>query len=555
MAGGMWRRAGGGEASLKTQTNESHWKLLKRSAPYLWPRDALRAQAAFVGAIAVLLATNAVQLLTPFQLAHGVQRAADESAEPAETRSYSAIAVPVLAYVLLRFGSDFLVELRQYLFQVVSAETERRIALETFSHLQNLSLSFHLQRETGAVLRSVTRGAASFSTISQLLLFQIAPVFIQLIVVCIIFLVRFPWFFSVLVLVAVAVYFVVTFVAAEWRNKFRREMNTRENEYNQRAVEGLLNFETVKYFNAERHERNRVNRALVAYQKANLKSALALSTLNLGQATVIGASLAAAMLLAARQVSSGHMGVGDFVLVNQFLLTLFQPLNYLGSYYRLFKQAMIDVESMFELLGKPVDIVDVPAAPSLQVKGGHIEFDNVHFAYREERPILRGVSFVVRPGEHVAVVGKSGAGKSTLARLLYRFYDPQRGRILVDGQDVRSVTQLSLRRAIAIVPQDCVLFNDSIAYNVNYGRVGGEHAEAEEARLGPEVEPPIDQAAVETATRHAALHEFILSSQEGYRTPVGERGLRLSGGEKQRVAIARAILKAPNIIVLDEATR
>ncbi|MES1915701.1 MAG: hypothetical protein MHM6MM_007612 [Cercozoa sp. M6MM] len=431
---------------------------------------------------------------------------------------------------------------------------ERTVARDTFVRMQSMSLQWHLNRPTGAVLRSVSRGASSFATVLRVLLFQLLPVMIQTVVVAVYLSTQFEWAFAAIAVALIVGYVAFTLVCTEWRNKFRRRMNQADNEYNQKGVDALLNFETVKYFNAEEHETERYDSALRRYQDANARSLQSLGILNFGQNFVIRVAMLGALLLAAYRVTNeDDITVGDFVMIQGFLLQLTLPLNFLGTYWRMLKQALVDVESMQQLLEAEPDIGDAEDASTLVMDESNstIEFENVRFSYRrlgqnehdEEDPepaILKGVSFSVSPGEHVAVVGSTGAGKSTILRLLYRFYDVTDGTVRVGGQDVRTVTQHSLRRHIGIVPQDCVLFNDTIGYNIAYGTVG----------LGSEA----SEDEVQQAVHMARLQDAIERMPQGLETKVGERGLRLSGGEKQRVAIARALLKKPRILVFDEAT-
>jgi len=412
----------------------------------------------------------------------------------------------------------------------------RQIALRTFRHLHALSLRFHLERQTGGLSRAIERGIRGMDFLLSYMLFSAIPTALEIALVAGILWKFFDWTFAAVTLVTVVLYVVFTFAMTDWRVRFRREMNDRDSEANTKAIDSLLNFETVKYFANEAHEAGRFDVALQAYEKAAVKSQTTLAFLNVGQGIIIATGLIAVMLLAGSGVAAGRLTVGSFVMVNAYLVQLYMPLNFLGVVYRNIKQSLIDLESMFRLLDVNAEVMDRPGAVPLEVSRGEIVFDHVSFRYDERRPILEDVSFRVPPGGTVAIVGSSGAGKSTISRLLFRFYDVDEGRILIDGQDVRDVTQDSLRCAIGVVPQDTVLFNDSIRYNIAYGRPGARTEEIEEA------------------ARLAHIHDFVAKLPDGYKTQVGERGLKLSGGEKQRVAIARVVLKAPSILVFDEAT-
>ena len=522
----------------KEKEKSPAWPIFKKSIPYLWPRDSMWLRFCFISSLVCLLIGSLADLYTPVATKYAVDELSGNVDEGIEPR------LPVrwiLLYGVIRFAANLFQQMRDAFFAAVGAETERRVALETFHHLQSLSLSFHLQRETGSVLRSLSRGAQSFATLSRIVLFQIAPIFVQLAVVCIYLATLYPWYFALLTFGIIALYFAFTLTTTNWRDRYRRVMNEKDNEFNQKSVDALLNFETVKYFNAEAHEERRYDVALTAYTLANTRTQQSLAVLNAGQNLIISFGIALALFLAAREVINEHMTVGDFVMVQAFILQLYSPLGFLGTYYRMIKQNLVDVESMFKILAEQKDISDQPNARALQAGKGEVTFENVSFAYDKKVPILKNVSFTVRPGMKVAIVGQSGAGKSTIARLLYRFYDVTGGRILVDGQDIRQVTQVSLRAAIAIIPQDTVLFNDTLAYNVGYGAYARSIDGASKAEI-------------EDATQRAALDGFIGRQPDGYDTKVGERGLRLSGGEKQRVSIARAILKRSSIMIFDEAT-
>ncbi|KEF30401.1 ABC transporter, ATP-binding protein [Marinobacter nitratireducens] len=442
----------------------------------------------------------------------------------------------VVAYGGLRFGSTLFSELRDAVFARVAERAMRRISLRVFRHLHQRELSFHLDRKTGGLARDIERGTTGISFLLRFTLFNIVPTLLEILLVAGILLVAFNGSYVLAILVSVVVYVVFSVKVTEWRTRFVREANARDNQSNSRAVDSLLNYETVKYFNNERYEATLYDRDLEDWEKARLKNRLSLATLNAGQALIIGIALVVIMSMAVREVAAGEITLGDFTMINAYLIQLFIPLNALGFVYREIRQALVNVERLFKLLGDNPVIVDKPDARNLSVEKGDVRFEHVDFSYRSNRPILKDVSFGIPAGTTLAVVGASGAGKSTLARLLFRFFDVDNGRILIDGQDLRDITQDSLRAAIGVVPQDTVLFNDTLYRNLAYGR------------------PDASEEEVYQAARMANLENFIHSLPEGYETRVGERGLKLSGGEKQRVAIARVILKNPPLLILDEAT-
>ncbi len=442
----------------------------------------------------------------------------------------------LLAYGALRLSTSLFQELRQIVFARVLARTSRNITLRVFEHLHSLSLRFHLDRRTGGVARDVERGMTATSDLLDWTIYTILPTLLEIALVCGILIARFDWTFTAITLATLVAYIVFTFAVTEWRMRWYRAANTADTEANERAVDSLLNYETVKYFGNERHEFARYDASLIKLEEATVRSLKTLAVLNVGQAGIVAVGLTLLLWRAAAGVVAGTMTLGDFVLVNAFLLQLSVPLNYLGMVYRQVKQALINIERMFGLLAEAREVEDAPDAPPLAVRGGEVRFEQVDFAYDAARPILRGVDFRIPAGHTLAVVGTTGAGKSTLARLLFRFYDVGDGRITIDGQDIREVRQDSLRAAIGIVPQDTVLFNDTIYYNIAYGR------------------PDASREEIFAAARAAHVHAFIESLPQGYETTVGERGLKLSGGEKQRVAIARTLLKNPAILVFDEAT-
>jgi ABC-type transport system involved in Fe-S cluster assembly fused permease/ATPase subunit len=503
---------------------------LKSLAPYLWPRDSVKLRVRVVLALVCLLAGKLVNIYVPLLYKHAV-----DALSPANV----AIAVPVgliVAYGLARVMSQGFNELRNAVFAKVSQRAVRRLALSAFRHVHALSLRYHLERRTGGLARAVERGTAGIDFLLSFMLFNVVPTIFEIFLVCGILWRLYSWEFAVATFTTIAVYILFTFSITDWRVRFRREMNERNSEANTKSVDALLNFETVKYFANDEHEACRYDAALQAYERAAVRSETTLTFLNLGQGAIIAVGLVAVMILAGQGVAAVEMTVGDFVLVNAYLIQLYTPLNFLGMVYRNIKQSLTDLEQMTSLLAVKPEIEDRPDAPALEVGSGAIAFRRVDFRYDPRRPILSDVDFRVAPGATVAVVGPSGAGKSTIARLLFRFYDVDGGAIFIDGQDIRELTQNSLREAIGVVPQDTVLFNDTIYYNIAYGRPGAP------------------RAAVEEAARLARIHDFVTALPDGYATIVGERGLKLSGGEKQRVAIARVILKAPKILVFDEAT-
>ena len=444
--------------------------------------------------------------------------------------------VLVVAYGSLRFGATLFNELRDAVFARVAERAMRRVSLRIFEHLHRRELGFHLDRKTGGLARDIERGTNGISFLLRFTLFNIVPTILEILLVAGILLVVFNVGYVLAILVAVVVYVVFSIKITEWRTKFVREANARDNQSNSRAIDSLLNYETVKYFNNERYEAELYDQDLDDWEKARLKNRLSLATLNAGQALIIGVALIVIMAMAVGEVASGEITLGDFTMINAYLIQLFIPLNALGFVYREIRQALVNVERLFKLLGDKPAIQDAPNAKPLVVDNGEVRFENIHFAYRPDRPILQDVNFTIPAGHTVAVVGASGAGKSTLARLLFRFYEVDQGAIRIDGQDIRTVTQDSLRSAIGVVPQDTVLFNDTLYRNLAYGR------------------PEATEEEVYRAARMAHLEDFIHSLPEGYETKVGERGLKLSGGEKQRVAIARVILKNPPLLILDEAT-
>jgi ATP-binding cassette subfamily B protein len=457
--------------------------------------------------------------------------------KPGDPRSLLVVPVALLlAYGALRVSVTLFTELREYLFYPVAARVARKVALQTFEHLLALSLRFHLERQTGGVSRDIERGSRAIHSLLNYFIYNILPTLVEIALVIALLATRFDGWFVGITLAALVSYIAYTVSVTEWRTHFRRAMNEQDSKANTRAIDALINYETVKYFNNERFEEGRYDENLHRLEKASVKSQTSLSVLNLGQSLIIAVAVTLLVWRATVGVVEGSMTLGDLVLVNALMIQLYIPLNFLGVIYREIKQSTVDMEKMFALLGQHREIADAPHAKPLLISEGSLRFDNVSFAYNADRPILHDVSFEVPAGKTVAVVGASGAGKSTLARLLYRFYDVNGGRISIDGQDIRAVTQATLRAAIGIVPQDTVLFNDTVEYNIAYGRPGAGRED------------------VETAAKAAHIHAFIASTPQGYATMVGERGLKLSGGEKQRVAIARTLLKNPPVLIFDEAT-
>lgn len=504
---------------------------LKRFLPYLWPKDApvLRARIILAG-ILVLFAKAAV-LSMPF----AYKAVVDGMTEGTEMALTVLLAL-VAAYGLARFGQVMFDNLRNIVFEKVGQEAARRLATNVFSHLHRLSLRFHLNRRTGEITKIIERGTKSIDIMLYFLLFNIAPTVIELVAVLIIFQVKFGFGLVAATMIMVTIYIVMTRKITDWRNALRAEMNDMDTRAIGRSVDALLNYETVKYFTAERREGDRYNRAMQDWADAAVKSENSLGLLNMAQSLITNGTMIGAMMFTVYGWQQGNLTVGDLVLVNALLMQLFRPLDLLGMVYRTIRQGLVDMDAMFQLIDTNPEIQDRPGATELAVTDGTVRFDNVVFSYEEDRDILHGLDFEVPADGTLAIVGPSGAGKSTIARLLFRFYDPKSGRILIDGQDIADVTQQSLRGAIGIVPQDSVLFNDTIGYNIGYGREGATQAE------------------IETAARGAALDGFIAKLPDGYNTQVGERGLKLSGGEKQRVAIARTLLKNPPVLILDEAT-
>jgi ATP-binding cassette subfamily B protein len=514
----------------------SGWQTIARVLPYLWPEGQGWVKRRVVGALLLLVMAKLISVTTPYLYKLAVDMLSGEAAQdPVWMMTLGAVGLTV-AYGLARLGAVAFGEARDAVFARVGQRAIRQLALETFRHIHALSLRYHITRKTGGLSRIIERGVKGVDFLLRFMLFSVGPLILELTMVSALFAVLFGWQYMAVVVVTIAIYVAFTFKVTELRVRIRREMNDQDTDANQKAVDSLLNFETVKYFNAEAREAARYDVAMQRYEVAAVKTGQSLSFLNAGQSFIITTGLVIVMIMAAKGVQAGVLTVGDFVMVNAYMIQITMPLNFLGTVYREIRQALVDMGQMFGLLGQPAEVVDKPGAAPIAVRGGEIVFDNVSFAYDPARPILKGISLTVRPGHKVALVGPSGSGKSTIGRLLFRFYDVTGGTIRIDGQDIRDVQQTSLHGVIGVVPQDTVLFNDTVYYNIAYGRDGATEAE------------------VHAAAKAARIHDFIMSLPDGYDTTVGERGLKLSGGEKQRVGIARTLLKNPPILILDEAT-
>jgi ATP-binding cassette subfamily B protein len=534
----------GGEAlpsSNKSSEQATLTATLVHLWPYIWPSDRADLKMRVVWSMVLLLLAKLATLSVPFTFKWAIDALTGANTAPVQPSNWAMwlIASPLimtLSYGAVRVLMAVLTQWRDGIFARVAMHAVRKLAYRTFIHMHELSLRFHLERKTGGLTRVLERGRLGIEVIVRMVILQLVPTIVEVSLLMAVLLWQFDWRYVLATMITVVVYMYYTYLATEWRIEIRRRMNDSDTEANTKAIDSLLNYETVKYFGAEEREATRYDRSMQRYEQASVKTYTSLALLNAGQAVIFTAGLTAIMLLCAIEVRNGTKTVGDFVLVNSMMIQLYQPLNFMGMVYREIKQAIIDIEKMFNVLSRNPEINDVPGAKPLMVTSGNLRFEDVRFSYDPERPILKGLSFEVPAGKTVAIVGPSGAGKSTISRLLFRLYDVSSGRILVDGQDIRNVTQASLRSSIGMVPQDTVLFNDTIRYNIRYGRWDATDAEVEQAAQLAQIDP------------------FIRMSPKGYETQVGERGLKLSGGEKQRVAIARTVLKGPPILVLDEAT-
>ena len=531
-------------AALKREVSAeggSLFAIMRDLWPYIWDSDRRDLKLRVALSLVLLLAAKLATIAVPFTFKWATDALTGEGSAPVAPSSWLiwGITAPILmtlAYGGMRVLMALLTQLRDGIFAKVAMNAVRRLAYRSFEHMHQLSLRFHLERKTGGLTRVLERGRNAIETIVRMVIMQLVPTIIELALVTGVLFYQFDWRYVAVILATVTCYIVFTYYATEWRIGIRRRMNDSDTDANVKAIDSLLNYETVKYFGAEEREARRYDRSMARYEEASVKAYVSLAVLNAGQATIFTLGLAAVMVMCAYGIQRGTNTIGDLVMVNTMMIQLYQPLNFMGMVYREIKQAVIDIEMMFDIIACEPEIKDRPGAKPLAVPRGAIRFENVSFAYERERQILKGLTFEVPAGHTVAVVGPSGAGKSTISRLLFRFYEVTGGRISIDGQDIRNVTQKSLRAAIGMVPQDTVLFNDTIRYNIRYGRWDASDAE------------------VEAAARLAQIDDFIRMSPKGYDTEVGERGLKLSGGEKQRVAIARTILKAPPVLLLDEAT-
>ena len=509
-------------------------RVIARVMPYLWPKGQAWVKWRVVLAVASLILAKLVAVATPMILGAAVDSLSGVD-DGSRLLMLGAVGLTI-AYGLSRILDSGFQQLRDVVFAKVGQRALRQVGLETFQHIHNMSLRYHLSRKTGGLSRVMERGVKGVSFLLRFLLFSIGPLVLQLVLISVALATFFDVRYLVVIAVAVVAYVWFTAVVTEWRVKIRKKMNDQDNDANQKAIDSLLNFETVKYFGAEAREAGRYDSSMEGYEAAALKTSYSLGVINIGQALIINSAMVVVMLMSVQGVAAGTVTVGGFVTVNAYIMQVMMPLNFLGFVYREIRQALVDMSDMFGLLEQPPEVQDKPDTPALQVQGGSIELRDVHFAYDPERAILKGVSLKVEPGQTLAIVGPTGSGKSTIGRLLFRFYDVTQGTLLVDGQDIRDITQLSLHEAIGVVPQDTVLFNDTIYYNIAYGRAYATRAQ------------------IEQAAKEAQIHDFVESLPQGYETTVGERGLKLSGGEKQRVGIARSLLKDPPILLLDEAT-
>ncbi|EPX79263.1 ABC transporter, ATP-binding protein/permease protein [Litoreibacter arenae DSM 19593] len=523
------------DARMQQDLRKDGFNVVRKVIPYLWPDGEAWVKRRVVFALAFLIISKLVAVGTPVLYKGAVDALSGDASDAGWMLALGAVGLTV-AYGGARVMNIGFQQLRDVVFALVGQRALRMLALETFTHIHRLSMRYHITRKTGGLSRIVERGVKGVEFLLRFLLFSIGPLILELLMIAVILAFVFNIWYLVVVFATIALYTWFTFAVTEWRVKIRKQMNDQDTDANQKAIDSLLNFETVKYFGAEKREAARYDGAMEGYVAAALKTSYSLAFLNFGQAVLITAGLVTVMVLAALGVQDGSLTVGDFVLVNAYMIQITMPLNFLGTVYREIRQALVDMAEMFNLLEQPAEVNDKPDAKPLQVTDGAVRLDDVHFGYDAARPILKGVSLEVQAGQTVAIVGPSGSGKSTIGRLLFRFYDVNGGSLSIDGQDVRDVTQESLHDAIGVVPQDTVLFNDTILYNIAYGKADATRAE------------------IEGAAKAAKIHDFIMDLPEGYDTAVGERGLKLSGGEKQRVGIARTLLKNPPILLLDEAT-
>ena len=523
------------DVDFEKEARASGLRTIRKVAPYLWPEDQPRLKVRVVLAMAALIVSKLIAVATPFFYKEAVDLLSGDGVSGAMMLALGAVGITV-AYGMARLMTVGFQQLRDALFAAVGQRALRQLALETFTHIHRLSLRYHITRKTGGLSRIIERGVKGVEFLLRFLLFSVGPLVLELLMIAVVLAVVFDIWYLVVVAVTIALYVQFTFKVTEWRVRIRKEMNDQDTDANQKAIDSLLNFETVKYFGAETREAHRYDRAMAGYERAALKTAYSLAILNFGQSFLITTGLVIVMVMAAVGVQNGVLTVGDFVMVNAYMIQITMPLNFLGTVYREIRQSLIDMGEMFDLLEQPREVTDKPGAPDLEVTGGEVVFDNVVFGYEDARPILKGVSIRVPAGKSIALVGPSGSGKSTIGRLLFRFYDVASGSLTIDGQDVRDITQDSLHAQIGVVPQDTVLFNDTIRYNIAYGRPDASFDE------------------IVAAAKAAKIHDFIQGLPDGYETTVGERGLKLSGGEKQRVGIARTLLKDPPILLLDEAT-
>ena len=515
---------------------EHHWQTIKTLLPFVWMAGRWDLRVRVILAVIFLITAKLIGIYVPFLFKDAVDHLTPSLSMDVTTVMMVFPMAIILGYGFARVMSLFFAEVRDAVFARVGQNALRNVALGTFRHLHNLSLRFHMERKTGGLSRVIERGTRGIDFLLRFMLFNILPTLLEIFLITFVFWSKFGFYYALVTFTCLASYIIFTIKVTDWRLGFRREMNKQDTVANTKAVDSLLNFETVKYFTNEEHEARRYDEALAKFEQASVRSQTSLALLNVGQSIIISAGLVIVLIMAGQGVVEGRFTIGEFVLINSLLIQIYMPLNFLGMVYREIKRSLVDMEKMFDMITRESDVADAPDARDLVISGGGVEFDNVSFHYAENRPILKNISFKVPPGTTTAIVGASGAGKSTISRLLFRFYDLTGGRILIDGQDISQVRQNSLRRQIGVVPQDTVLFNDSIRYNIRYGR------------------PEANDEEVMAAAKYAQIHKFAKELPEGYDSEVGERGLKLSGGEKQRVAIARTILKNPAILLLDEAT-